>query len=234
MSAGTAAGAVCEAALWRMRDALRHRGPDGEGAFVDRGVGLVHTRLAIRDPEAGRQPLLSRCGRVALVFNGEIDNLEELRRGLAREGAHAPEGPGDAEVLVEAIACWGPEAVQRLAGMFAFFAFDLERRVGWLARDPLGVKPLLYAEREGGGSPELWFASEVRALLEGGVSRRMDRAVVTRWAVCPALSGGHESLYGAVKIVPPGSVLTVRHGSVESERRYARFVPAPEGGGDAP
>ena len=139
---------------------LRHRGPDAEGTWLsdDRHCWLGHTRLAILDlTEAGAQPIRSHCGRLTLVFNGEIYNHLQVRQGLRFQ---AWRGHSDSETLVEGLAERGVALLEELAGMFAFAAYDADNQELLLARDRLGIKPLylLWAD------DALRFASERRAL----------------------------------------------------------------------
>ena len=146
-----------------MAASLRHRGPDGSGVWVDAaaGLSLAHRRLSIVDlSPAGRQPMLSSCGRLVLIYNGEIYNHRELRLELARSG-RAFRGQSDSEVLVEGCAHWGVAAtLKRLNGMFAFAVWDRKTRTLHLARDRVGIKPL-YWGRFGG---LFMFGSELKAL----------------------------------------------------------------------
>jgi asparagine synthase (glutamine-hydrolysing) len=150
--------------LERMSAALRHRGPDDEGTFVGDGhpVGLAHVRLSIIDlSPAGHQPMLSEDGQVVLVFNGEIYNYLALRRELVERG-HRFVSQTDSEVLVHGYEEWGPDLVHRLAGMFALAIWDARQQRLFLARDPMGIKPLYYWLRPDG---QLVFASEIKAFL---------------------------------------------------------------------
>jgi asparagine synthase (glutamine-hydrolysing) len=154
---------VLRRTILRMSDTLSHRGPDGDGAWLDEvaGVGLGHRRLAVIDPSpAGRQPMISADGRYVLTYNGEIYNHRELRSVLEATGARF-RGGSDTEVLLEACARWGLEATAaRLVGMFAFGLWDRAERVLRLVRDQLGVKPLYWCPIGGG----LLFGSELKAL----------------------------------------------------------------------
>lgn len=142
--------------------ALRHRGPDDRGQWFDGGVGLGHARLSILDLSAhGRQPMLSRDGRWAMVYNGEVYNFVALRRELESLG-HAFRGSGDSEVILEAFAEWGPDAVRRFIGMFSIALWCLPERRLYLLRDRIGVKPLYY----GWNGEAFWFGSELKALRE--------------------------------------------------------------------
>lgn len=150
--------------LGRMRDALAHRGPDGEGAWVseDHRLGLAHRRLAIVDlSPTGHQPMHSADGRFTLVYNGEIYNFPSLRADLEARG-HRFIGTSDTEVLLAAWTQWGPQALERLSGMFAFVLWDARERRLYGARDRAGEKPFFYYESDG----LLVFGSELKALLE--------------------------------------------------------------------
>lgn len=148
----------------RMGDALRHRGPDDEGIWVDAAAGLAfaHRRLAIVDLSPfGHQPMHSPDGRFVLVYNGEIYNFEDVRKVLVTLG-HAFRGHSDTEVLLAAIVEWGVEgALARCDGMFAFALWDRAERRLWFARDRVGKKPLYYGRTRHG----LVFGSELKALL---------------------------------------------------------------------
>jgi asparagine synthase (glutamine-hydrolysing) len=133
--------------------------------------GLVHTRLAILDlSQAGHQPLSTTDGRYTIVFNGEIYNFRELRKRLAAHGINF-RSESDTEVLLHLYVELGPGGLAELRGMFAFAIWDQRERSCFLARDPLGIKPLYYAQTPIG----MIFASEVRAVLASGlVSRKLD------------------------------------------------------------
>ncbi|MFO7275368.1 MAG: asparagine synthase (glutamine-hydrolyzing), partial [Bacillota bacterium] len=158
---GGIAGATAArpAAVGRMLEAMRHRGPDDHGLWVGDAVTLGHRRLAIIDPSGGRQPIANEDGTVRVVFDGEIYNYRELREELTARG-HRLATASDTEVLVHLYEEEGPGLVRRLYGMFAFALATPDGLV--LARDPLGIKPL-YIGRGAGG--ELYFASEIGALL---------------------------------------------------------------------
>jgi len=189
-----------------MVEALEHRGPDGHGArawaFGPATVCLGHTRLSIIDlSPAGRQPMTEKSGRYWITFNGEIYNYRELHKILdAGDGCFA--SATDTEVILQAYARWSVEAFGLLRGMFAFGLLDTSARRVILVRDPLGIKPLYYAMRNG----SLWFASEVQALLATGkVDRRLDLDGVGQylgqgWSTSCAISD--------VKTLPPGHMLT--------------------------
>ncbi len=156
--------------LQRMIGTLAHRGPDGNGTYIDGDVGLAHSRLSIIDVEGGRQPLCNEDGSVWITFNGEIFNYVELREELIARG-HVFKTRSDTEVIVHLYEERGPDCVELLNGDFAFAIWDRNRQRLMLARDRAGVRPIYYAERDGA----LAFASEVKALLEvPGVEAEVD------------------------------------------------------------
>ena len=168
---GRAGEPVDTDALDRMTDALAHRGPDGRGTWTAPGVGLGHRRLAIIDLAGSPQPMAGEGGRLTIVFNGEIYNYRELRRDLAARG-HRFRTDGDTEVILAAWGQWGPDALDRLDGMFAFAIHDARDGSVTLARDRFGVKPLIAAHLP---DETLLFGSELKAILaHGDLTRRVD------------------------------------------------------------
>ncbi len=214
-----------------MLAALRHRGPDDEGLWTEEGAWLGHRRLSIIDlSPAGHQPMISACGRWLLVLNGEIYNFEAMRRDLEADGPIAWRGHSDSEVLLACIARHGvAEALRRVRGMFAFAAWDRVSRTLYLARDPLGEKPLCY--RVDGG--ELAFASEIGAL----------EASTPAMALCPdALSlyfrygyiPAPYAIFEGARKLPPGSLLTWLEGEAPTVAPYYALTDAVEAGRENP
>ena len=159
------AGGVDAAALSRMRDAMSHRGPDGDGLWVsdDRSVGLGFRRLAIIDlsSDAG-QPMTNEDGSIRLLFNGEIYNHRALRRELEALGHHFQTDHSDTETIVHGYEQWGADVVTHLEGMFAIAVWDGRTRELFVARDRIGIKPLYFAELGGA----FVFASEIKGILQ--------------------------------------------------------------------
>src|ERR1700752_3104496 len=146
--------------LARMSEAIRHRGPDGEGCFLNGSTGLAMRRLAIIDLECGQQPIHNEDRTVWVVFNGEIYNHRDLRKELETLGPEFYTN-SDTEVLVHAYEQYATDFPRHLRGMFAFAIWDERKRELFCARDLAGKKPLLYALPAG----QLIFASEFSALL---------------------------------------------------------------------
>jgi asparagine synthase (glutamine-hydrolysing) len=208
---------LARGAVQRMRDALRHRGPDDEGFEEVRGPAgfapamLAHTRLSIVDlSEAGHQPKRDEPPAAAsppnvVTFNGEIYNYRELWPALAR-GGWPCRSTSDTEVLLHGYRVWGERAVERFEGMFAFCLLDTARGLAWFCRDRVGIKPLyLFRPRAGG----LLFASEGRALLAAGpelVPRRLRPAAVESFLAQGAVMSEGSVLEG-VELLAPGQSL---------------------------
>lgn len=199
--------------LAAMRDRLRHRGPDGEGTAVAPHCALVHTRLALLDRAGGAQPMTSPDGRFTLVYNGEVYELDALRRELAASWDFATRS--DAEVVLAAYAAWGEHCVRHLEGMFAFFVWDRLTETGFAARDKLGVKPFVYAW----DGDSLAFASEAKALLPALRSPpRANLEALLEVLVAPCFSGVEAPAFEGMSHLPPGSLLRVSRAGLTVER----------------
>ena len=158
----------------KMLGTMKRRGPDSSGMYESEHCTLLHCRLAIVDPEGGKQPmeLLWHGMHYVLVYNGELYNTEELRRELKKDG-HVFQGYSDTEVILHSYAQWGEGCVDRFNGIFAFAVWEVENKRLFLARDRIGVKPLFYMEHGGG----LLFASEMKTILTyPGVKVQLDEA----------------------------------------------------------
>ena len=131
--------------IHNMQSTLLHRGPDDQGFFIDADlpIALGHQRLAIIDPEHGKQPMTTEDGLLTIVFNGAIYNYLELRRQLIQHG-HPIHSYSDTEVLLYAYRQWGEDCIDHLLGMFAFAIWDKKKRTLFCARDRVGIKPFYY------------------------------------------------------------------------------------------
>jgi asparagine synthase (glutamine-hydrolysing) len=208
-----------------MAAALRHRGPDDEGFLVNEprapGLGLGMRRLSIIDLQGGHQPVWNETHDVAVVYNGELYNYRELRERLKLLG-HRFTTQSDTEILVHGWEEWGEDCLFELRGMFAFALLDLRGRFAaapllFLARDPLGIKPLYYTQ-----TPECFaFASEVRALLAGVARKQISEDALTSYLLFGSTSEP-VTLAEAVFSVPPGHRMLLY---VPERRRVPRARP---------
>jgi len=214
-----------------MITALAHRGPDGSGIFVDRGIAFGHSRLAIIDLHGGAQPRIDLDSGDALIFNGEIYGYRALQDELRAAGIPLRDN-SDTEVLFQLIRRWGVTgAIARLDGMFAFAFRDGATGTLYLARDRFGEKPLYYGLSDG----ELVFGSEVTALRCHPAFRATlpDRSAAYGFLVFEYLPGTASGWEGIAKL-EPGSILTFRDGRIEIERYWRpRLDPASAGVMDA-
>jgi len=197
--------------LGRMGAVMVHRGPDQEGRWVGGDVGLVARRLAIIDPEGSDQPLHSEDGRVHLVLNGEIYNHRSLRRELDARG-HRFRTRGDGEVIVHLYEEMGMSLVHRLRGMFAFALYDEARDALFLARDPFGIKPLMYAPTANGYA----FGSDLRALRAVGAGGQVDPIALWHYLTYQYVPG-EMSLTASVRNVPAGHIVRLAADEVRTE-----------------
>ncbi len=192
----------------------QHRGPDGDGVFSNGPLFLANQRLAIIDPDDGDQPFMSDDGTVALVQNGEIFNFVELADELRGHGVRF-RTHCDTEVLLQAYLHWGPDFVRRLNGMFAIAIWDARDRTLRLYRDRIGIKPLFYHEDGKGFS----FASEIKALLAGGVSANHDPQALDLFFTYNYVPPPHTAFRGIFHL-PPGTMAEVVEGGRISRRRW--------------
>ena len=206
---------VSREVLETMRDVIRHRGPDDEGIFISRNVGLGHRRLSIVDVAAGHQPMTNEDGSLRITYNGEIYNHADYRESLEARG-HVYQTRCDTETILHLYEEYGSACVDYLRGMFAFAIWDERKQELFIARDRLGVKPLYYVHTEDGS---LYFASEIKSLLAArAVSPEINYSVLPDYLANHSPSG-EETLFRGVKRLLPGHVLTWRDGEV-SIRRY--------------
>ena len=194
---------------------LQHRGPDSAGEWSENGVAFAHRRLAILDPSPlGNQPMVSRDGRWAVVYNGELYNHLELRRQLAGTWTSG----SDAETLVRALETEGIDAVHRFVGMFSFAAWDRLNRKLYLVRDRIGIKPLYYFAYESG----LQFASEPAALAATNVGcRQLNESAFPSYLIL-GYPPPDRTLFHGVKAVLAGEIVEYSSAGLRT-RRYWRL-----------
>ena len=209
-----------------MAAAMTHRGPDDEGFLINdpraEGVALGMRRLSIIDLAGGHQPIWNEARDVAVILNGELYNYRELRDRLIFAG-HRFQSKSDTEILVHGWEEWGEDLLTELRGMFAFALLDLRRHFAtvpllFLARDPLGIKPLYYAQAEDG----FIFASELRAILASGVvGRKLSSDALTSYLLFGSVSEPMTIVDGVFSL-PPGHRLLLH---IPERRRSPRARP---------
>jgi len=204
--------------LGRMNARMAPRGPDGSGDWLspDDRVGFTHRRLAIIDlSERGAQPMHSADGALTMTFNGEIYNYRELKAELEAKG-RVFRSDSDTEVMLQLYEERGPAMVEALRGMFAFGLWDSRQRRLLLARDPLGVKPLYYAD----DGWTLRFASQAKALLAGGaVSRDPDPAGIVGFHLLGSVPEPF-TVWQGIRAVPAGATMIVDATGSQAPRQY--------------
>lgn len=209
--------APSEARLAAMCDTIVHRGPDDRGLLTRAPFGVGFQRLSIIDLAGGHQPIFNETGDIAVVCNGELYGFRELRAKLIEQGHRFRTG-SDVEVIVHLYEEYGPRLVDHLVGMFAFAVFDWrdERRPKLLlGRDRLGIKPLYWSFDESG----LRFASEAKAILADGGSRRMRTNALLDYLVLGYITGTHGAFEGVHRL-PPGNLLSWSPGESPQLERY--------------
>jgi asparagine synthase (glutamine-hydrolysing) len=199
-----------------MIDIIAHRGPDGQGTYVDGPASLGHRRLSIIDLRpTGAQPMCNEDRTVWITFNGEIYNYQSLREQLISQG-HVFRSESDTETIVHLWEQHGVDCVQHLRGMFAFAIWDTRQRALFVARDRVGIKPLYYCR-----TPKaLMFASELKALLvDPEVPRRMDPEVIDRFLTYFYVPGS-DTLFADIKKLDPGHYLLAKDGRVITKQYW--------------
>lgn len=204
---------VSELELRGLAQRMTHRGPDGEGVWARGPFGLAHRRLAILDPDGGAQPFANDDESVCVAFNGEIYNFRALRHELTQKG-HVFRTTSDTEVLLRGWEEWGEAVVEKLRGMFAFAIVDRRTRELFLARDPLGIKPLVYSHV----SSEFRFASELATLDDG--SAPVDLSAIDEYLWRGYISAPHTAISGLKKLEPGHCLRIEADGSTTGPRRF--------------
>ncbi len=210
--------------LWQVSDvqsmvaSQRHRGPDGEGIYVDpsRKAALGHCRLSIIDrSDAARQPMTSADGNLVITYNGEVYNYLELRREL--ENGYRFRTDSDTEVVLAAYEKWGEGCLDRLIGMFAFVIWDERNRSAFAARDRFGVKPFYYHRKHDG---TFVFASEIKAIHAAGVPRKINKKAWSNYLTYGLYDHSTETFWQDIFSLPGGHFLKLRDGSVSIAKWY--------------
>ncbi len=205
---------AARAVVERMSRALAHRGPDGDGHWLEGPFGLGHRRLAIIDlSDAAAQPMISRHGRFVISYNGEVYNFRELRAALAAAGCRF-RSTSDTEVILEAFAKWGKDAISRFNGMFAIAIWDRQERRLTLARDRYGTKPLYWFCDD----DTFAFASEIKGILaQGSLAAAIDREGLAEYLTFQNFFSTR-TLFEKVRLLPPGAIMEIdSNGKISTE-----------------
>ena len=205
--------------LKAMTDAIAHRGPDGEGQWIEGNVGLGHRRLAIIDlSPAGHQPMITADNRYVLSYNGEVYNFKELRAELEALG-YQFRSQTDSEVVLNALAKWGPKALNRFNGMFAIALWDRKEKTLLLARDRYGIKPLYYGQQ---GS-FIAFGSEQKAILAmPEFKRSLDKEALLEYFTFQNIFTD-KTLLNNIKLLPAGHYATLNLRKKERELKLTQY-----------
>jgi len=210
--------------LATMANAIAHRGPDDRGYYFnnDKGVALAHCRLSIIDlSSAGHQPMVSEDDETVLIFNGEIYNFRELRKNLEGLG-HRFKSRSDSEVVLHAFIEWGPSCLDRFYGMFAFAVWSAHEKYLFLARDPMGIKPLYYTDLP--NDQGFVFASEIKAFLSlPDFKAKMNLSALQQFLEFGFTFDDHETSLQGVNKLPPGHKMEVKNGLPGTPRSF--FTP---------
>ncbi|RLA46776.1 MAG: asparagine synthase (glutamine-hydrolyzing) [Gammaproteobacteria bacterium] len=206
---------VQRAEVVSMRDSMIHRGPDDEGIFVDRDLGLGHRRLSIIGITTGNQPMTNSGQTLWIVYNGETYNYTALRKLLEARG-HRFETESDTEVVLNVYAEYGPDCVRHMNGFFAFAIWDSQKRQRFVARDRLGIKPLYFIDN----ADCFVFASEIKSILKSGYcDAAINSSAVYEFFVFRAVCG-EQTLFDGVRSLLPGHRMTITENATQIEQYW--------------
>lgn len=198
--------------LKKMTDIIKHRGPDGEGYYLNQNIGLGHRRLSIIDLETGDQPMFNEDKSVALVLNGEIYNYVELRDELTKLGYHFRTS-SDTEVIIRAYEEWGIDCQKKFNGMWAFALWDEKKQQLFLSRDRIGEKPLNYTVFDN----TLVFSSEIKSLFEYGIPREIRTELIELYLVLTNIPGPDTFFKNIYKLKPGHFIIANSRGIKEQK-----------------
>ena len=208
--------------LQDMMDRIAHRGPDGQGQFIEGPAALGQRRLSIIDLEGGRQPMFNEDENLVVVFNGEIYNFQELTAELKAAG-HTFATRADTEVLLHGYEQWGRGLLDRLRGMFAFALWDRKAETLFCARDHFGIKPLYYCQTEDGS---LLFGSEIKSFLAHPAFKKELNRDQLELYLSYQYSPGENTFFKGVKKLPPAHWMEFKDGKLTIRRYWQpRFEP---------
>lgn len=204
--------------LKKMNDRIAHRGPDGEGMYIDKEFCLAQRRLSIIDIEGGRQPMFSDDENLVIVFNGEIYNYQDLKSELSDYHYHTS---SDTEVILAGYTKWGKDVVKHLRGMFSFVIYDKKDKLLFCARDPFGIKPFYYYQN----GETFMFASEIKAFLDHPSFKKEFNESILSSYLSFSFTPTTETFFKGVKRLDAGHTLIYKDGEVNIERYYKLEFP---------
>jgi asparagine synthase (glutamine-hydrolysing) len=205
---------VDELRLKKMTDIIRHRGPDREGYYINKNIGLGHRRLSIIDINTGDQPMFNDDKSIALVLNGEIYNYIELRDELIKLGYHF-KTTSDTEVVIRAYEEWGIDCQNKFNGMWAFALWDDKKQQVFLSRDRIGEKPLNYAVFNN----TLILSSEIKSLFEFGVPREIRPELIEIYLVLTNIPGP-DTFYKNIYKLKPGHFIIANSQGIKEQKYW--------------
>lgn len=217
----TSSDSINDINLKKMVKMLEHRGPDGNGTYIDNWIGLAHTRLSIIDITSGKQPIHNEDETIQVVFNGEIFNYIELRANLETKG-HQFYTHTDTEVIVHLYEEYGENFVSYLNGQFAIALWDITKKRLLLVRDRVGILPLFYTEHSG----QLIFGSEIKTILSvirqsPKLNTRALDQIMTFWAPLSP-----ETIFDGIYEVSPGEIIIIHDGKLKKKKYWNWLFPA--------
>lgn len=207
-----------------MAEKISHRGPDGEGYFIDDNVAFAHKRLSIIDLNLGSQPIYNEDKSLVIIFNGEIYNYKTLKIELSTLG-HKFKSDSDTEVIIHGYEEWGSEVVNHLRGMFAFAIWNTNEKELFIARDPFGIKPLYYSLMD----DTFMFASEIKAFLpHPKFKKELNESIISSY-LCFNSNPNEETFFKGVYKLNPGHYLKYKDGIINKERYFKFELEEKEG-----
>ena len=199
----------------KMADKIAHRGPDGEGYYIDEDIALAHRRLAIIDLSTGNQPMYNKDKSLVIVFNGEIYNYLEIKDELKKKG-YSFDNKSDTEVIINGYQEWKEDVVNHLRGMYAFAIYDIKNKKLFMARDKWGIKPLYYCNFNN----TFMFSSEIKAFLEHpDFIKELNTDILSAY-LCFNSTPTTETFFKGVYRLEPGHYLTYQDGKVDIKKFF--------------
>ncbi len=199
----------------KMANRIAHRGPDGEGYYIDDNIALAHRRLAIIDLNTGAQPMFSDDKSLVIVFNGEIYNFLELKDELKNKG-YKFQNKSDTETIIYGYKEWGKDVVNHLRGMFAFAIYDIKNKELFMARDKWGIKPLYYAKFD----DTFMFASEIKCFLDHPkFNKELNKEILASY-LCFNSTPTEETFFKGVYRLEPGHTLLYKDDNIDIQKYF--------------